>query len=331
MFDEYFEPPCVERPVPPAPAAHAPVISAGTPLSITIDQDSPSSNHSPLVSVQQSPSVHQDVAVDNTFEVNPFAPADNNPFVNIFAPKPIELKNFKSAITKDYWFEAMQEEIHEFDRLQVWELVPPPDYAMVISLKWIYKVKLDEYGDVLKNKELLVAKGYRQEEGIDFEESFAPAAKLEAIRIFIANVASKNMMYGWIPDVPHGQLTRLGFAMCMCARYESKPTKKHLKVVKRVFWYLQGSINMGLWSMKDTTMALTEYADADHTGCQDTHRSTSKNAQFLGDKLLSWSSKKHTSTSISSIEAEYIAMSGCCAQILWLMSHVTTGNFQNFK
>ncbi|GKC39907.1 retrovirus-related pol polyprotein from transposon TNT 1-94, partial [Tanacetum coccineum] len=62
----------------------------------------------------------------------------------------------------------------EFDRLKVWELVPRPDYVMVIGLKWIYKVKLDEYGDVLKNKARLVVKGYRQEEGIDFEESFAP-------------------------------------------------------------------------------------------------------------------------------------------------------------
>ncbi|GKF86353.1 hypothetical protein Tco_0254180, partial [Tanacetum coccineum] len=81
----------------------------------------------------------------------------------------VELKNFKSVVTEDCWFEAIQEEILEFDRLQVWELVPPMDYPMTIALKWIYKVKLDEYGDVLKNKALLVAKGYRQEEGINFE------------------------------------------------------------------------------------------------------------------------------------------------------------------
>nr|GEW16024.1 retrovirus-related Pol polyprotein from transposon TNT 1-94 [Tanacetum cinerariifolium] len=87
----------------------------------------------------------------------------------------------------------MQDEIHEFDRLQVWELVPQPDCVMIIVLKWIYKVKLDEYGDVLKNKARLVAKGYRQEEGINFEESFASLARIEAIRIFIANAASKNM------------------------------------------------------------------------------------------------------------------------------------------
>ena len=88
----------------------------------------------------------------------------------------------------------MQEEIHEFDRLDVWELIPPPECAMIIALKWIFKVKLDEHGDVLKNKARLVAKGYRQEEGIDFEESFAPVARIEAIRIFLANAASKNML-----------------------------------------------------------------------------------------------------------------------------------------
>nr|GEV54647.1 retrovirus-related Pol polyprotein from transposon TNT 1-94 [Tanacetum cinerariifolium] len=73
------------------------------------------------------------------------------------------------------------------------ELVPQPDWVMIITLKWIYKVKLDEYGDVLKNKARFMAKGYRQEEGIDFEESFAPVSRIEAIRIFIANAASKNM------------------------------------------------------------------------------------------------------------------------------------------
>ncbi|GJZ61899.1 retrovirus-related pol polyprotein from transposon TNT 1-94 [Tanacetum coccineum] len=200
MFDEYFETPSVEQPIPPTLAVQVLVISAG-------------------------------VAVDRTIEDNPFAQADNNPFENVFAPElssaesssgdvsatesdqviqphdhlekwskdhPLENiivkpKNFKSVVTEDCWFEAMQEEIHEFDRLQVWELVPRPDYVMIIALKWIYKVKLDEYGDVLKNKARLVAKGYRQEDEIDFEESFAPVARIDAIRIFIANAASKNM------------------------------------------------------------------------------------------------------------------------------------------
>nr|GFB53196.1 retrovirus-related Pol polyprotein from transposon TNT 1-94 [Tanacetum cinerariifolium] len=77
---------------------------------------------------------------------------------------------------------------------EVWELVPRPDKVMVITLKWIYKVKLDELGGILKNKARLVARGYRQEEGIDFEESFAPVARLEAIWIFLAYAAHKNMV-----------------------------------------------------------------------------------------------------------------------------------------
>nr|GFA70999.1 retrovirus-related Pol polyprotein from transposon TNT 1-94 [Tanacetum cinerariifolium] len=86
------------------------------------------------------------------------------------------------------------EELNEFEHLEVWELVPRPDKVMVINLKWIYKVKLDELGGILKNKARLVARGYRQEEGVDFEESFAPVARLEAIWIFLAYAAHKNMV-----------------------------------------------------------------------------------------------------------------------------------------
>nr|GEZ91416.1 uncharacterized mitochondrial protein AtMg00810-like [Tanacetum cinerariifolium] len=80
------------------------------------------------------------------------------------------------------------------------------------------------------------------------------------------------------------------------ALYQAKPSKKHLEALKRVFRYLKGTINWGLWYPKDLPMALTAYADADHAGCQDTRRSTSGSAQFLGDKLVSWSSKKQKST-----------------------------------
>ncbi|GJX27042.1 putative ribonuclease H-like domain-containing protein [Tanacetum coccineum] len=371
MFDEYFESSTVDRLVPPAPAAQAPVNPTGPSVSIPIDQEAPSGSHSPSSSDHQSSSVHQGVAAEHLFEVNPFVAADPEPFVNVFAPdhnseasssgviartesnqttqphehlqkwtashpidniignpsrpvstrkqlatdaynsvlSKVEPKNFKSAVTEDCWFQAMQDEIHEFDRLDVWELVPPPDCAMIIALKWIYKVKLDE---------------------------------LEAIRIFLANAASKNMTVyqmdvktaflngelkevvyvsqpeGFVdPDHPHhvyrlkkalyglkqaprawydtlskfllaqgfskgvvdptfdpvdtpmvertkldedlsgipvnqtqyrsmiGSLMYLTtsrpdivFAVCMCARYQSKPTKKHLEAVKRVFQYL---------------------------------------------------------------------------------------------
>ncbi|GJV45518.1 hypothetical protein Tco_1430054 [Tanacetum coccineum] len=109
--------------------------------------------------------------------------------------------------------------------------------------------------------------------------------------------------------------------------YQAKPTKKHFEAIKRVFRYLKGTINMGLWYPKDNAMSLTAYADADHAGCQDSRRSTSGSAQFLGDRLVSWSSKKQRSTAISTTEAEYIAMSGCCAQILWMRSQLKDYGF----
>ncbi|GKB04940.1 retrovirus-related pol polyprotein from transposon TNT 1-94 [Tanacetum coccineum] len=115
----------------------------------------------------------------------------------------------------------------------------------------------------------------------------------------------------------------LQFAICMCARYQARPTEKHLHAVKRIFRYLRGTVNQGLWYLKDSSIALTAFADADHAGCQDTRRSTSGSMQFLGDRLVSWSSKRQKSAAISSTEAEYIAMSGCCAQILWMRSQLT--------
>ncbi|GJW51923.1 retrovirus-related pol polyprotein from transposon TNT 1-94 [Tanacetum coccineum] len=93
----------------------------------------------------------------------------------------VEPKNYKDALTQACWIEAMQKELNEFERLEGWELVPRLDKVMVITLKWIYKVKLDELGGILKNKARLVARGYRQEEGINFQESFSPVARLDAI------------------------------------------------------------------------------------------------------------------------------------------------------
>ncbi|GJZ02321.1 retrovirus-related pol polyprotein from transposon TNT 1-94 [Tanacetum coccineum] len=317
----------------------------------------------------------------------------------------------------------MQEELHEFKRLEVWELIPRLDKVMVITLKWIYKVKLDELWGILKNKERLVAHGYRQEEGIDFEESFAHVARLEVVRIFLAFAAHMNMIVyqmdaprAWYDllssfllsqgfskgmvdptlfisrkgkdillisqnprgiflnqskyalkslkkyrmetcdpvDTPmvekskldediqgkaidlthyHGMVGTLMYltssrpdlvyAVCMCARYQARPTKKHLHAIKRIFRCLRGTVNQGLWYSKDYAIALTAFADADHAGCQDTRRSTFGSMQLLGDRLVSCSSKRQKSAAISSTKAEYIPLSGCCAQVLWMRSQLT--------
>ncbi|GKC31128.1 retrotransposon protein, putative, ty1-copia subclass [Tanacetum coccineum] len=267
----------------------------------------------------------------------------------------VEPKNYKEALTQACWIEAMQEELHEFERLEVWELVPPPN----------------------------------KEEGIDFEESFAPVARLEAIRIFLAFAAHMNMViyqmdvktaprgifinqskyaleslkkYGYescdLVDTPMVEKSKLDedkegkavdpshyrgmigtllyltasrpdlqFAICMCARYQARPTEKHLNAVKMIFRYLKGTVHRGLWYPKDSSFALTAFADADHAGCQDTRRSTSGSIQLLGDRLVSWSSKRQKSAAISSTEAEYIALSGCCAQVLWMRSQLTDYGF----
>nr|GEX99326.1 hypothetical protein [Tanacetum cinerariifolium] len=112
----------------------------------------------------------------------------------------------------------------------------------------------------------------------------------------------------------------LTFIVCMCAWYQAKPTKKHLHAIKRIFKYLRGTVNRGLWYPKDSSIALIAYADANYAGCQDTRRSTSGSMQLLGERLVGWSSKRQKSVTISSMEAEYIALSGYCAQVLWMRS-----------
>ncbi|GJU41422.1 retrovirus-related pol polyprotein from transposon TNT 1-94 [Tanacetum coccineum] len=103
-----------------------------------------------------------------------------------------EPKNSRRPLTDSAWIESMQEELHQFDRLDVWELVDRPLCKNVINLKWLWKNKRDEENTVIRNKSRLVAKGYAQKEGIDFEESFAPVARLEAVRLFIAYAAHKS-------------------------------------------------------------------------------------------------------------------------------------------
>ncbi|GJS81478.1 retrovirus-related pol polyprotein from transposon TNT 1-94 [Tanacetum coccineum] len=332
------------------------------------------------------------------------------------------------------------------------------DNIKPLTLEWLFKNKHAEENTVIKNKTRLVVRGYRQEEGIDFEESFAPIARMEAIMIFLVYAAHKSFIVfqmdvktaflhgslkedvyvcqpeGFI-DVDHPShvyklkkalyglkqaprawynelskfllhnrfykgtidptlfirrfnddilvsnyvldiLKKYGMetcdpigtpleikdnldldknrtlvdatkyrsmigalmyltssrpdivhATCLCARYQAKPTEKHLKEVKRIFRYLQGTVNMGFWYTKDSGYELTEFSDADYAGCQDTFKSTFGGAQFLGEKLVSWSLKKQDCTSLSTAEAEYVYLSACCAQVLWIRTQLTDYGF----
>ncbi|GKA52663.1 retrovirus-related pol polyprotein from transposon TNT 1-94 [Tanacetum coccineum] len=496
----YFNPPIIVVSLVPGAAAPRAEILADSPVSTSIDQDAPSTKSSSNVRQLHTPLEH----LGRWTKDHPIANVIGDPSRSVSTRKQlkidamwcyfdafltsIEPKNVKQAMTEPSWIDAMPEEIHKFERLEV---------------------KTDEFGGVLKNKARLISQGFRQEEGIDFKESFAPVTRIEAIRIFVANTAHKNMIIyqmdvkmaflngelkeevyvsqlegfvdqdnpshvyklkkalyclkqaprAWydmlssflisqqfskgavdptlftrhagndillvqiyvddiifasttamcdefanqmtnkfkmsmmgkmsfflglqISQSPRGifinqskyaseivkkyglhstdfvdtpmienkkldedlqgkpvdatlypgmigslmYLTSsrpyLNYVVCLCARYQAKPTEKHLQAVKWIFRCLNRTINMGLWYSKDTDMSLRAYADADHARCQDTRRSTSGSAQFLGDKLVSWSSKKQKSTAISSTEAEYIALSGCCSQILWMRSQLT--------
>nr|GFA13772.1 hypothetical protein [Tanacetum cinerariifolium] len=265
MFDEYLEPPRAERPVPPAQAVQAPVNSAGTLSSNTIDQDAPSLSNSPSSLALQSHSLHQGIAAKpNHMEDHPVAPVDNNPFVNVFAPEPhfeasstgdisstdstylatnalwflyssvlskVKPKNFKFAITEDCWFQAMQDEIYKFDRLQVWELVPQPDCVMIFALTWIYKVKLDEYGDVLKNKAQLVAKRYQEEEGMDSCDS-VDTPMVDRIKLdedLLGIPVDQTRFHSMVGSLMYLTASRpdLVFAVCMCARSKHIDIRHH--------------------------------------------------------------------------------------------------------
>ncbi|GJV16961.1 retrovirus-related pol polyprotein from transposon TNT 1-94 [Tanacetum coccineum] len=261
----------------------------------------------------------------------------------------------------------MQEEIHEFQRLEVWELVSCPDKVLLIKLKWILR-STDTWVVLLKNKARLVAQGFRQEGGIGFEESFAPVTRIEAIRIFVANAAHKNMdiskrrglrfsLKGFVNPVDNPsrvyklkkalyglkQAPRAWYNMLssfLISQHFSKgavdPTLFTWQAGNDYYWKkskldedLQGKqVDATLYrAMIGSLMYLTSsrldliyavylcaripylsntYADVDYWGCQDTRRSTSLSAQFLGDKLVSWSFKKQKCMAISSTEAKNV-------------------------
>nr|GEV04822.1 hypothetical protein [Tanacetum cinerariifolium] len=186
----------------------------------------------------------------------------------------MEPKNVKEAMTDPAWIDSMQEELLKFKKLDVWVFVPASDNISPFTLKWLFKNKHDEVQKVIQNKSRLVVRGDRQEEGIDFEESFAPIARMEAIRIFWHMLhinrsrcfnGRENCIFTWFVD-----------------KRRAKPNEKHLKEVKRIFRYLRGTVNTGLWYTKDYGFELTGFLDVDYAGCKDTFKSTSGGAQFLG-------------------------------------------------
>ncbi|GJS35915.1 retrovirus-related pol polyprotein from transposon TNT 1-94 [Tanacetum coccineum] len=278
--------------------APVPAASTSLPSLTNVDQDAPSPNNAQTTLETQSPIISNDVVEENhDLDVTHM---NNDPFFGILIPKNdseasslwlLKPKNYKDALTKACWIEAMQEELNEFKRLEVWELVPSPDKVMISQSPRGIFLNQSKYA-------LESLKKYGMESSDPVDTPMVEKSKLD------------EDTQGKAVDPTH-------------YRGMAKPAKKHLHAVKRIFKYLRGTVNRGLWYPKDSSIALTAYADADHAGCQDTRRSTSGSMQLLGERLVSWSSKRQKSAVISSIEAEYIALSGCFTQVLWMRSQLT--------
>ncbi|KAJ9542059.1 LOW QUALITY PROTEIN: hypothetical protein OSB04_028565 [Centaurea solstitialis] len=384
-----------------------------------------------------------------------------------------EPKEIDDALRDHAWVSAMQEELAEFIRNNVWLLVPRPRKRTIIGSKWIFRNKLDEAGTIIRNKARLVAQGYRQEEGIDYDETFAPVARIEAIRLFLAFAAHMNFkvfqmdiknaflngklneevyvaqplsfvdpkfldhvfklnkaLYGLkqapralydtlspfllskgfereyemsmmgeqtyflglqikqsekgifinqgkyvldmlkkfdltsctpmkTPMAPPQSLDKdskgkpvdvtlyrgmigsllyltasrpdIMYSTCLCARYQAEPKESHLTAVKRIFRYLKGTPNLGLWYSKDSGFDLTAYSDSDFAGCKIDRKSTTGGCHLLGGKLVSWTSKKQNFVSASTAEAEYVAAGICCAHVLWMRNQLQDYDIQLSK
>nr|GFA31565.1 hypothetical protein [Tanacetum cinerariifolium]GFA52107.1 hypothetical protein [Tanacetum cinerariifolium] len=231
-------------------------------------------------------------------------------------------------MTKPSWIDAMQEEIHECERLQVWDWCRVQTKSSNAA-----NIQMDVKTTFLNgelNEEVYVS----QPEGLIDQDNPSHVYKLKKAFYSLKKApracdsvdtpmvekskldedlqgtpVDATLYRGMIGSLMYLTSNRpdLIYAVCLCARYQANPTEKHLN---------------------DTGMSLTAYSDVDHAGCQDTRRSTSGSAQFISDKLVSWSSKKQKSTAISSTKAEYISLSGCCAQIIWMRSQLTDYGFQ---
>nr|GEZ22242.1 retrovirus-related Pol polyprotein from transposon TNT 1-94 [Tanacetum cinerariifolium] len=213
-----------------------------------------------------------------------------------------ESKNINEAMADSAWIKATQEELYQFDRLQVWELVDKPFGKTVIKLKWLWKNKKDKDQTVIHNKARLVAKGYAQEEGIDFEESFTLVARLEAVWIFIAYATHKSFPI-YQMDVKTAFLNGPLKEEVYVAQPDGFVDPDHREKVYRLRKALYGLKQAPRAWYDELSKFLTSKGftkDADHARCIDSRKSISKGIQFLGDKLVSWMLKKQNCTAMSS-------------------------------
>nr|GEV50203.1 Gag-Pol polyprotein [Tanacetum cinerariifolium] len=296
MYDDYIggQPLASARSV---PATQEPQVRQTSTTSTSITDTTPiptnSSSHATNILITS-----QDVD-----ELNPNAVVDGNTFVNPFANPSTSAAESSSSQNMD------PSNMHTFYQPYPYEFQWTKDYPLEQN-------KHDDEQTVIRNKSRLVVRGYRQEEEIDFKESFAPVTRIEAIRIFLAYAAHKSFsvyqmdvktsfLHGSLKedvyvcqpegfiDADHPSYNQLFkgtidptlFIRCFqddIFVIQAKPTEKHLKEVKRIFCYLRGTVNTGLWYTTDSVFELTGFSDADYAGCKDTFKSTFGRAQLAG-------------------------------------------------
>eukprot|EP00253_Pinus_taeda_P011090 PITA_11090 len=251
----------------------------------------------------------------------------------------------------------MNEELEQIEKNNTWELVPGPHDKNIIGTKWIFKNKLSENGEVIRNKARLVCKGYAQQEGIDFEETFAPIARLQAIRMFLSlssfqkfKVYQMDIKYAFLngdleEEIYIEQLEGFNLGddaklLCKLGKvlYGLKQAPKACNeesMSQNFALVMQQEFEMSLLgcslSSNDESVVVHQptyrsmigrllyLTDVDWAGSVDDRKSTSGGAFYMGSRLVSWFTKKQISIALSKAEAEYVATASCYTQFLWMM------------
>nr|GEX46181.1 retrovirus-related Pol polyprotein from transposon TNT 1-94 [Tanacetum cinerariifolium] len=214
-----------------------------------------------------------------------------------------EPKTIKEAMADFAWIKAMQEVLYQFDRIQVWELVDKPFDKNVIKLKWLWKNKKDEDQTVIRNKARLVAKGYAQEEGTGFKESFAPVARLETVRIFVAYAAHKSFLI---------------YQMDVKTAFLNGPLKEEVYIAQPD-GFVDPDYPKKVYRLRKALYGLKQ---APRAWYDELSNFLTSKGFTKGDKLVSWMSKKQDCTAMSSAEAEYVALYLSCAQVMWIRTQL---------
>nr|GEY94085.1 copia protein [Tanacetum cinerariifolium] len=259
-----------------------------------------------------------------------------------------EPKRVHQALKYPSWIKAVQEELLQFKMKKVWVLVDLPKGKRAIGSKWVFRNKKDKRGIIIRNKAQLVAQRHTQEEGIDYEEVFAPVYVDDIIFGFTNKELCKafeRLMKDKFQISSMGELTffiglqvkkkddgifisqdkyvaeilrKFGLTDGKSASTPIDTEKPLLKDpdVKKIFRYLKGKPHLGLWYPKDSPFNLVAYSDSNYARASLDKKSTTGGCQFLGYRLISWQCKKHTVVATSSTEAQYVAAASCYAQVL---------------